>query len=97
MTFLETNGIPNGLQNGAQNGIQNGFEAEDTEGISNGVCENGFCDVKPLSHIKKLKEENKGKLNGVCTGDSGPKLEFLQSLATMVMKDGIVDAINREK
>ena len=84
--FIETNGIQNGVQNGIRNGIQNGFE-EEMNGISN-----GWHDNEP----SKLKAAVRHGRKTTSTAD-GPKVDFLESLAAMVIQEGIVDAMSREK
>ena len=90
--FTETNGIINGVQNG----IQNGISADDSNGVPN-----GSSDVTPVNKPKKFKADVADKnvkskgVNGNLA--DGPDLQFLQSLTSMIMKDGLVEARSREK
>ena len=87
--FLEANGIPNGVQNGVENGF------EEMNDISNGLLENAHSKQITVT-ADKLKAAVRYGRKTTSTVD-GPKVDFLESLAAMVIKEGIVDAMSREK
>lgn len=99
---LDANGLPNGLHNGYHNGLKNGFQNGLPNGFEDdfyygGMC-NGFHDCESQQNsTKKFKGADKNVGTNTEGTEDGKQMEFLKSVASLSIKDGIIEAMKREK